>query len=439
MSQGRPRIFIGSSTEGRIVAKTLELNLDRDAEVVVWDEDLFQPGEANLERLELEKHSYDVAVLVFTADDTIISRDQQGFSPRDNVVFELGLFVGAIGRKRAFFLYDRSNPPKQPSDLAGIVPITYDGNRSDGRLQSALGPAATTILNAARAIANSRPIGPLEKKPVVYWGAPHANIDRNREVATALRAHEVEVLLPYNIVAEGRNARDPGSVRQICRSAIDRADILVVDLETYGLDTAWELGYADASEKVVLGWNPEGRGGSTRKRINRRPYNSCFMHGWNRAITDQNLEALATKLSGLRVLTCAPFRNTSALAALSSAVVASQAAEIIVPKDVLEREGSFPEDYPLDARRRAMSLQQDCDALLVALPRYGMDTAWQIGYGAGLGQQQFGWISDDDGVELVHASAYEHWTHAWSSRTCVTSVEQLVAVIESYYRMTVIP
>ena len=45
-------------------------------------------------------------------------------SPRDNVVFEAGLFGGALGIRRTFILH--ADGAKLPSDLLGLTAIRYD-------------------------------------------------------------------------------------------------------------------------------------------------------------------------------------------------------------------------------------------------------------------------------------------------------------------------
>jgi predicted nucleotide-binding protein len=68
---------------------------------------------------------YDFATLVFTADDLVQKRDHATKAPRDNVIFELGLFMGALGRRRTFVVHSRTDSPMLPTDLAGITTATY--------------------------------------------------------------------------------------------------------------------------------------------------------------------------------------------------------------------------------------------------------------------------------------------------------------------------
>lgn len=87
---------------------------------------------------------FDFAVLVLTADDLVTSREASAAAPRDNVLFELGLFMGGLGRGRTFIVYDRTAGIKLPPDLAGVSAATFEPH-SSGNLQGSLGAAATLI------------------------------------------------------------------------------------------------------------------------------------------------------------------------------------------------------------------------------------------------------------------------------------------------------
>ncbi|BBC32169.1 hypothetical protein SGFS_034630 [Streptomyces graminofaciens] len=74
---------------------------------------------------------------MLTSDDMTVTRGVERPAARDNVLFELGLFIGALGRERTYMLYDRTNPPSLPTDLAGIVPALFQP-RDDGDLLKAV-------------------------------------------------------------------------------------------------------------------------------------------------------------------------------------------------------------------------------------------------------------------------------------------------------------
>jgi hypothetical protein len=92
---------------------------------------------------------FDFAILVLTPDDLVISRGGSNQAPRDNVLFELGLFMGGIGRDRTFIVYDRTAHIKLPSDLAGVTAATF-APHSDGNLVSALGAVTARIASIVK-------------------------------------------------------------------------------------------------------------------------------------------------------------------------------------------------------------------------------------------------------------------------------------------------
>ena len=157
----KPRVFIGSSSEGLLTARYLQSELERlaDCEATSWDQDVFELSSFTLDTLTSAATSYDFAVLVATPDDTTTRRGEAASVPRDNVIFELGLFVGALGRKRTFLVVDRSEPSMQlPSDLAGLTYVAFRA-REDGNSRAALNDAALGISDRIRAegrrVANS--------------------------------------------------------------------------------------------------------------------------------------------------------------------------------------------------------------------------------------------------------------------------------------------
>jgi predicted nucleotide-binding protein len=99
----KPTVFIGSSKEGIEVARAIRTQLDEVAEITIWNEGgVFQLGHGYLEALVNALPGFDFAILVLSADDSIESRGVTSLAPRDNVMFELGLFMGRLGRERTF-------------------------------------------------------------------------------------------------------------------------------------------------------------------------------------------------------------------------------------------------------------------------------------------------------------------------------------------------
>lgn len=120
------RIFIASSSEALQLARSLKTQLERhNREVNVWSDGIFAPGSTNIEALERELSLADFAAIVLSPDDRVFSRLRFSRAPRDNLVLELGLFMGAIGRQRGVMIYPRKRKLKLPSDLLGVTPIRF--------------------------------------------------------------------------------------------------------------------------------------------------------------------------------------------------------------------------------------------------------------------------------------------------------------------------
>jgi predicted nucleotide-binding protein len=151
----RPRVFIGSSKEGLEVAETIQLNLDDQCEVTIWTQGHFALGSTTLETLVRKLDEFDYAILVLTPDDLIESRGDALLSPRDNVIFELGLFMGHLGRDRTIIVYDRTSDLKIPTDLAGVTAATFQPHTS-GNLDAALGAPCTRLKKHIRSLGSRR-------------------------------------------------------------------------------------------------------------------------------------------------------------------------------------------------------------------------------------------------------------------------------------------
>ena len=127
----KPTLFIGSSAEGVNVAYAAQQNLQHVAEVTVWDQGVFRLSQTNLESLLAILDRSDFGIFVFSADDLVTIRGQENTAVRDNVLFELGLFVGRLKRERCFILIpDNASDLRFPTDLLGMTPGIYETGRS---------------------------------------------------------------------------------------------------------------------------------------------------------------------------------------------------------------------------------------------------------------------------------------------------------------------
>jgi CRP/FNR family transcriptional regulator, cyclic AMP receptor protein len=141
----RARIFLGSSSEALPVATALRDEFASEPWLVrLWTDGVFNPSRYVLEDLVEEAAASDFSVLVLAPDDKIFSRWKLSRAPRDNLVFELGLFMGALGRERTVMVLPKSPALKIPTDLLGLTQLRYAAS-SGPRLAVALAPVCAAL------------------------------------------------------------------------------------------------------------------------------------------------------------------------------------------------------------------------------------------------------------------------------------------------------
>lgn len=160
----KPRLFIASSVESLPIAEAINVNLDYDFEVTIWKSGTFKLSSSTIDDLVKKSSAVDFALFIFTPDDISLIRDKREHVVRDNVLFELGLFIGAIGKERSFIIKPRNIELHLPTDLLGVTPADYESNRSDGDLTSATNRACSLIKQEASNEGVIENIGTTSKK-----------------------------------------------------------------------------------------------------------------------------------------------------------------------------------------------------------------------------------------------------------------------------------
>jgi len=148
----KSKIFVGSSVKGLPIAYAIQKSLEHDAECTVWSQGIFQPGSTPIEALTKTLDEHDFAIFVFFPEDIALIKDEHSTVVRDNVLFELGLFVGKLGRQRNFFVVPQGEKLHLATDLAGIVPSTY--NPAAAHLESAVASACYYIRQRIQELGN---------------------------------------------------------------------------------------------------------------------------------------------------------------------------------------------------------------------------------------------------------------------------------------------
>jgi predicted nucleotide-binding protein len=148
----RPRLFLICSAEALEVARTIRVGLDHEkVDVIIWsDENIFGAGRYPLEALEEQLRQADFALAIAQPDDLVESRGVRAAAARDNVVFELGLFMGRLGRERTLLLVPRRPDLQLPSDFKGLTPISYKEAELNTPWATALGATIDRIIGIVR-------------------------------------------------------------------------------------------------------------------------------------------------------------------------------------------------------------------------------------------------------------------------------------------------
>lgn len=190
----KSKLFIGSSVEGLNVAYAIQSNLVHNAETTVWDQGVFNLSESSLESLIKILDESDFGVFVFTPDDYLKIRGKNHLSVRDNVIFELGLFVGKLGRNRAFIVIPDNKEFHLPTDLIGLTPGKYEASRVDNNLLAGTGIVSHKIREQIQTLGPidkssndipeiSNPIVPVKKKVEEDWVDAYLEKDYDKAIS----------------------------------------------------------------------------------------------------------------------------------------------------------------------------------------------------------------------------------------------------------------
>jgi hypothetical protein len=139
---------VGSSREAIEVCRAVQSELNDDFDVTVWDQDVFSLSSGALDSLLQALESSDAGIFILKPDDLTTRRGVEEATARDNVVLELGMFIGRLSPSRTFMLTPSGPPLHLPSDLLGITTASYDSTRVARQgMRAAVGPACTQIRN----------------------------------------------------------------------------------------------------------------------------------------------------------------------------------------------------------------------------------------------------------------------------------------------------
>lgn len=140
-----PTAFIGCIEAQKDIAEAIQANLQGIFEIEIWNQGTFILSRSNIGNLIDSGRRFDFAILILTPDDPY---NDKALVPRDNVILEIGFFIGLLGIERTFLICQKEEKLKLPTDLNGIVIARYERPLRIS-LRGALGGACTLIREAA--------------------------------------------------------------------------------------------------------------------------------------------------------------------------------------------------------------------------------------------------------------------------------------------------
>ncbi len=220
----KPRLFIGSSVESLEIADAVNTNLDHQAEVTIWRNGTFELSSNTIDSLTKKAGSVDFSLFIFSPDDISLIRGQKKPAVRDNVLFELGLFIGSLGKERCFILKPRNVDLHFPTDLLGLTLADFETNRSDGDLVSAVNYACSLIKKQMSELGNIQNVS-----------APPAPAKSAINIKGELKDYDYVVLSDLLSTA---TASPDGKAINVIKSNLsnnsNQVDLSIVRLERFG-------------------------------------------------------------------------------------------------------------------------------------------------------------------------------------------------------------
>jgi predicted nucleotide-binding protein len=103
-------------------------------ECETWMDGVFALNQGTLESLVKASRKYDYGIMLASKDDVVYKRYRLFNAMRDNVLFEMGLFLGSLGLQRAFLItHDKT---ALPSDFNGVTVVKYNDGNIDSRIEN---------------------------------------------------------------------------------------------------------------------------------------------------------------------------------------------------------------------------------------------------------------------------------------------------------------
>ncbi|MGK5076546.1 TIR domain-containing protein [Janthinobacterium sp. ZB1P44] len=233
----KPKVFIASSVEGLNVAYNTQSNLEHDCDATVWPQGVFRISVSPLDSLVRQVENSDFAIFVFTPDDAVTMRKESVNTVRDNVIFELGLFLGRLGRERCFIVAPNV-PMHIPTDLVGVTPAIYSAERDIAEIAATLGPACNEIRMAMKRLGRVHPASPELHVPVAE-SDNFTDDDKNILLRGWLNTAQPDIAYKFDDVDKELKV-DRGTTKRLLTIVVQKMKLMKIsDQSNYFFSLEW--------------------------------------------------------------------------------------------------------------------------------------------------------------------------------------------------------
>jgi mutator protein MutT len=200
-------------------------------------------------------------------------------------------------------------------------------------------------------------------------------------------------------------------------------------MDDYGMDSAWELGFAERAGKRIVGLSLDHHRLNSPNQLKAHTVWDYWMHGWHEHLRLNDLRKAANHLQSKTVYLSIPVRCTKEIELIGS-VFQDYARRVYHPLSLLDakfRESA--KELWHAARHLCIEAIEASDVFVTYMDYYGMDSAWELGFAERAGKQIIGLSLDAEKLDqrrhLRAQTVWDYWMHGWKEHTVVQGLEML--------------
>ena len=268
----------------------------------------------------------------------------------------------------------------------------------------------------------------------IYICSPHWLIEINKLISITLENSGYLTHLPAELCKEENIIGDSVGIRHRCIDAIENSDIIVVNIDNYGMDSSWEIGYAEKAGKKIIGLSLDPQELNTPRITKPQTAWDHWMHGWKEHTIVHGFNYIAEFLETNSIYLSIPIKYET-ISSVIKENIEPHVKKLFTPLDILRNDfNDNKKETWYHARHRCISAIEDSETVIVYLDNYGMDSSWEIGYAEKAGKKIIGLSLDPQELNTPRITkpqtAWDHWMHGWKEHTVVYQLDVLTISLD---------